>query len=426
MANRTTSLIAYGRTSQGWRRGTIITGKNGKLKPGVMLLNGKETPYENGHYEVRYYDGGTTKHKNVGRNYAAACKTLSRFDTAVAANDSLVALGVAVPALAKIIHGDQTQIRHTIAELTPAFVEKYGQGSSDSIARYAIVANGFAAVLASRGKTYPDQIDEDDVLAYDRQLDKEGMMKCTRANRYGYVRCMLKYMGHDPNKVVSPEWHKKLKSKPKKEVETYSDEEIQRVIAVASPYHALVWQCFWQLGFRDEELAYLEWTNIDWQRKMALVRFKPAGSYPWNPKLSWKSKDSEERDVPISESLYQKLLAWREQHPKTRFVVGTSETPGHPGDRPNIKFLDALKSDWKLAGLNCGRCPGCQKKRGQCGRAKIKTFRSTYLTTMLGHCKNIRDVQKLAGHSSISTTEKYLRPASGKQLQDAVNAAFSG
>jgi integrase len=115
--------------------------------------------------------------------------------------------------------------------------------------------------------------------------------------------------------------------------------------------------------------------------------------------------------------LLTELKEWRKKNPNARFVFGTRN------DHPNIKFLKALKSDWRAAGLNCGKCTRCLKKK-ECHRAKLKTFRATYLTTMLNHT-NSRNVQKLAGHSSLATTEKYLRPAGMPDLQSAANAAFS-
>ena len=110
-------------------------------------------------------------------------------------------------------------------------------------------------------------------------------------------------------------------------------------------------------GFRDEELAYWEWENVNWNLKTAEVRFKQKGSYPWNPELEWVSKDSEERDVPIPDVLLEELKAWRKKNPNTRFVLGTKN------DHPNIKFLKALKSDWRAAGLNCGKCSRCLSKK---------------------------------------------------------------
>ena len=64
------------------------------------------------------------------------------------------------------------------------------------------------------------------------------------------------------------------------------------------------------LGLRDEELAYALWDDIDWDRRLWLVRFKPAGAFSWNSALVWRSKDCEERDIPIPDVLYEELKAW--------------------------------------------------------------------------------------------------------------------
>jgi integrase len=171
------------------------------------------------------------------------------------------------------------------------------------------------------------------------------------------------------------------------------------------------------LGLRDEELAYSLWTNINWRQKVWQVRFKSGGTFPWNLNLEWKPKDAEERDIPIPDVLYKELRAWREKNLNTHLVFPTS------GGQADIKLLKALKSDWREAGLNCQHCRGCLGPKKECNKAKLKTFRATYLTTMLQHI-DLRSVQALAGHSDIATTQKYLAPASREVLQNAANAAF--
>ena len=88
---------------------------------------------------------------------------------------------------------------------------------------------------------------------------------------------------------------------------------------------ALTWEFLLKTGFRDEEAAFLEWSDIDFKNLTVSVRRKEA--------LDFKPKDSEERTVPLEPRLAKKLLAWRKSHPDARFVLGTKN------DRPNIKWL---------------------------------------------------------------------------------------
>jgi integrase len=411
MANRKATLIRCAKVpGLGWRRGILIKTKNGRIKPDYMMHKGEQVYCPQGKYEICYYEGSKAIQKPVGNDLDAALAAFALFKKRLQYEALQQDLGIKMPELPKAE-------RKTLSELRDGYIEKYAHGSADTIRKYTFVGKEFTRLLSERRKTYSEQVTEDDVIAFDHFLEDRGDSKSTRSHRYGFVRCFLRYIGLDPNKVVSPEWNQKLKKKPKLEVENYTEEELDRLYAASSEYHRLVWRCYRMFGFRDEELAYWEWENVNWNLKTAKVRFKRKGSYPWNPELEWVSKDSEERDVPIPDVLLEELKAWRKKNPNTRFVLGTKN------DHPNIKFLKALKSDWRAAGLNCGKCSKCLSKK-ECRRAKLKTFRATYLTTMLSHT-NSRNVQKLAGHSSLTTTERYLRPAGMADLQAAANAAFT-
>jgi len=148
----------------------------------------------------------------------------------------------------------------------------------------------------------------------------------------------------DTSGIVTAAQHKKLKAKPKLAVENFSEAELKKLYAVSFERYRLMWKAFRMLGLWDEELAYSLWSSVDWENRQWLVRFKSAGSFPWNPKLEWKSKDSEEREIPIPEVPFGELKMWRKTNPNTHLVFPTS------GGQADIKLFKALKSDWRRRG----------------------------------------------------------------------------
>ena len=73
MANRTASLVRNAKVpGVGWRRGKLVTAKNGRVKPDYMIYDGLEIHCPDGHYDIRFYIGRKMQHKNVGRDLTSA------------------------------------------------------------------------------------------------------------------------------------------------------------------------------------------------------------------------------------------------------------------------------------------------------------------------------------------------------------------
>jgi integrase len=408
MANRTNSLVVLARIDNlGWRRGAIITSKNGRVKDGFMTYNGVEYPTNNAKYQIRSYVGSKAIYTTVGTDLEKAEATLGRLNATNTLQSAQAKLGI-IP---------EKRDESTIETYRTQYLAEYARGKYSKVRLYTVVVDTFCAQLAAAGKIMPAQIEQADVVALDDHWKATGLAQYTCSTRYTTVRSFLSFCGLDPNKLIKTAKHKELKFKARPRPEEYTNEEVEKLIVASSDRHGLVWDCYFKLGLRDEELAFLEWRDIDWTGKTVTIRFKPKGSFAYAPELEWGPKDKDERVVPIPGSLLVKLVEWRASNPKTRFVVGTKN------DRPDIKFLKALKSDWRRAGLNCGECPGCIKKQ-ECGNAYLHKFRSSYLTRMFAFCSP-RDVMALAGHSEIETTMHYLCESKGVVRQNAVNAAFA-
>ena len=67
MANRKVTLVANCKTEQGWRRYPVAWGRNGRIKPGTVIVSGKEWKFTEGNYQVRAYQGSRMVYKERWR-----------------------------------------------------------------------------------------------------------------------------------------------------------------------------------------------------------------------------------------------------------------------------------------------------------------------------------------------------------------------
>jgi len=175
-ANRKVTLIRCGKVAGlSWRRGPLVKAKNGRIRPDYMRLKGKEFFCPLGKYEIRYYKGRKSLHKPVGNDLDVALTAFSLFEKKLQYEALQRDLGITAQ---KLPDGE----RKPLSELRDAYIEKYAHGSQDPVYGYTFAGKAFAQLLEQRGKTYPEEIAEDDVVAFDRFLEARGDSKSTRVH----------------------------------------------------------------------------------------------------------------------------------------------------------------------------------------------------------------------------------------------------
>jgi integrase len=125
-------------------------------------------------------------------------------------------------------------------------------------------------------------------------------------------------------------------------------------------------------------------------------------------------KDHEERELPLSEELFDLLMQLRQKHLTSKLVFGAKN------GKPNTKLLQLVKRRARRAGLNCGNCDGCAARQ-ECERWFLHRSRATYYTKLLRSGMDLRTVQQMMGHSDLASTMRYLRPAENTHVQEKVN-----
>ena len=164
----------------------------------------------------------------------------------------------------------------------------------------------------------------------------------------------------------------------------YTEEELASFFEVTTDRERELFSTFLLTGFREQEVAFLFWSDINLRLRTIRVTSKPH--------LGFSPKRWEEREIPIPVEL-AKLLEKRPHLHSERFVF-----PSPTGNREHNMLLKC-KAVAERAGLNSEKFD-------------LKTFRSTYATRMLRSGFDVRTVQHWMGHKSLETTMRYLVPAS--------------
>jgi integrase len=190
------------------------------------------------------------------------------------------------------------------------------------------------------------------------------------------------------------------------EAEIYNPAELKTILDAADGYMGIVIRMALMLGMREQEIGYAEWADIDRHQATFRVQGKP--------NLGFAVKDYAQRMIPIPDVLLQALAEWRRLRPDTTLIVGNDR------GQPEGHLLRKLKQLARKAGLNCNQCASCLKSK-ECERWFLHKFRATFCTLMLRQA-DPATVMKMAGHSNIETTMRYLAPASGEAMQAHANA----
>jgi site-specific recombinase XerD len=178
---------------------------------------------------------------------------------------------------------------------------------------------------------------------------------------------------------------------PRKLPMVLSVDEVRRLLsAPASIKHRAVLGLIYATGVRLNEATHLRVADIDGERMTVHVRC---------------GKGGKPRMVPMSAALRELLRAyWHEKHPRD-FLF--------PGQRPDQPLHESSVQH---------ACTRARLTARIDKRASVHTLRHSYATHLLELGVDLRTIQKLLGHTSLSTTAIYMH-VTGKLL-DAANKAI--
>jgi len=139
-------------------------------------------------------------------------------------------------------------------------------------------------------------------------------------------------------------------------------------------------------GLRVSEICKLKWTDLRYKECLLLLK---------------QAKGSKDRNIYIPASLMQRLKDYKNEAPKSVYVFATRT--GKPQDRSTLNKV--VKTYAAKAGIR--------------KNVYNHLLRHTALTDVYRRTKDIVQVQQIAGHSSVQTTQIYTH-ISPEEIRDTM------
>jgi len=375
MANRRVTVWKYVQTNKGWRYCKPVIGRNGKIKPDFVIVDGQPEQHEEGAYYTRYRDGEKQVWERVGDSSARAVYHAEQKKAYLVAK-----------AAGLMLRTDVEQRPLMVSDTVDNWLEEYRLSHKPE--SYALIKQTLHEFNAFCKKNIIDRIVRLDLLKYKQWLIDNGRSERTAGNKMLRVNQYLRdVQGLDAGKGVVTVKDAKF---VELEVQVYDDADLVKFFTACSPFQLRVFKTLLMTGLRKQELENLEWgdTNLD------------AGTITVSPKKDFIPKDWEQRTIEIPETLVELLRSFKQDK---GYVFANGE-----GNRYTHMWDD---------------CQEIAKKVGVNNFHPHK-FRATYATRLLQGGMDLKSVQSLLGHKTIESTMRYLARAESGKMRVKINAIW--
>jgi len=380
--NREVSLTKRVQTSKGLRYCPAVTSKNGRIKPDVVLIDGKEEQHTEGAYYISWYVGRKLIRLSVGKDAAdASARRLCKEAELAAINNGEVP---------EVPNGSQNGHRSLAVAVTGFLEETKLTKKPKTLAAYSTALKYFQE---SCPKIYLEDLERKDLLKFSAFLrDEKGQAPRSCWNKFSNVMSFLK--AHGIRGLVGKNDWPRVEEEP----EVYSNEDLKQFFAACDSEEHLWFDFLLKTAMREQELMHTSWSDINFGHSSVFVRYKP--EYGFSPKTY------RERQIPIPKKLTQELKEFKSKSDKTCALVFPTA-----GCRPKLNFLDCCKVIAKRAGLAPANW-------------WLHKFRATAATRMLQKGIDLKSVQRFLGHKDIESTMRYLAAQQNDVLQKRVEEVW--
>jgi integrase len=382
MANREVNLTKRIQTPHGMRYCRVLLSVNGRVKPDVVVVNGKEERHPEGAYYLEWREGAKRVRLSVGKDAADASARRQRKEA------ELNALNNGVSVLPENGDNGHSSLATSVVEFLD---ETKLTKKPKTLAAYTTALNYFTE---SCPKLYLEDIERRDLLKFSAFLrDDKKQAPRSVYNKFENVMTFLKANGIR-GLAGKNDWPRYTEEEP----EIYEPEELKKLFAACDVEEKLWYEFFLMTGMREQEVMHTYWSDINFAHATVRVSHKPD--------RGWTPKAYKEREIPIPAKLVKSLKKWKTKADKMCGLVFPTA-----GCKPKLDFLDCLKA---------------VADRAKLGEENfwLHKFRATFATRCLWAGVDLRTVQQWLGHSDMESTMRYLKPSRSQQVRAKVNKIF--
>jgi integrase/recombinase XerC len=233
-------------------------------------------------------------------------------------------------------------------------------------------------------------------------LHEQGFSKSTMSRRLAAVRSWFKYLCRQGELTTNPTEGIRGPKKDKKLPKFLTEEAVDKVTSasagdeVSGPRDEAILGTIYSAGLRVSECVQLDLENVNLDDQVLLIR----------------GKGKKERLAFLGEAASRLMATWLEEREKLLAAKGKKTT---------AVFIN--KFGTRLTTRSVGRLlTKYLKQLGMAGQASPHTLRHSFATHLLDRGAEIRSVQELLGHRSLTTTQIYTHLTT-QRLQESYQKA---
>ncbi len=291
--------------------------------------------------------------------------------------------------------GTRTPLQEAAAEFLH-YLSVERSGSENTLRSYGLDIRRYVDFLASRGVTQPEEIEAGLLVLFMGHLASKGLSPRSSARCASSVRSFHAFLLREGISEVLPTGKLESPAFARRLPRVLSLEQVERLLrAPDSPEprgirDAAMLETLYATGMRISELTGLDVQDVDLEENEVRVH----------------GKGGKERLVPLGSqaaAALERYLKWA----RPRLIKSGAE---------RAVFLNRLGA--RLTRQGCWKIIlGHADRAGLSGLMTPHTLRHSFATHLLENGADLRSIQELLGHSSISTTQIYTH-VSREQLRE--------